>query len=116
MSPRRFDLVGADGYGASMDSDDVVDSIDAALQELLAMMAERTDDLERHDALVDHILLIPPFREWPAESRTQLHGTCKYVVGLANELRQRQRDASEENDATPAEAYDEPGREAGSGT
>lgn len=85
-------LVGTDGYGAAVDSEDVVERIGALLQELLAAIAERTADSERRDAIIDLILTNPPFREWPAESRERLMETCRYVHGLAHEMRQNRRD------------------------
>lgn len=84
--------VGTDGYGAAVDSEDVVEPIDALLQQLLAAIAERTADSERRDAIMDHILTIPPVREWPAESLGQLRETCRYVQGLAREMRENRRD------------------------
>jgi hypothetical protein len=91
-----------------VDPDDVVDPVDAALQGLLAAMVENTDGVKRRDTLIDHILTVPPFREWPAQFRAQLDDTCKYVVGLAGQLRQRHREASEESDVS-ASADAEPG-------
>jgi len=84
--------VGIDGYGAAVDSEDVVEPIDALLQEWLALIAERTADSARRDAIVDHILTVPPVREWPAESLEQLMETCRYVQGLAREMRENRRD------------------------
>jgi hypothetical protein len=75
-----------------MDADDVVDPGDAALQELLAAIAERTDDTDKRDRLIDHILTGPPLSEWPAASREQLRETCAFVIGLARQLRQSRRD------------------------
>ena len=77
-----------------MDPDDVVEPVDAALQGLLAAMAEHTDDIDRRDRLMDHILTIPPFSVWPPESRAQLSDTCWYVKELAGQLRRRHRKAS----------------------
>ncbi|MBY0287298.1 MAG: hypothetical protein K2X52_09120 [Mycobacteriaceae bacterium] len=75
-----------------MDSEDVVEPIDALLQELLAAVAERTADSARRDAIMDHILTVPPVREWPAESLEQLMDACEYVKRLAHEMRQNRRE------------------------
>ncbi len=74
-----------------MDSEDIVDPVDALLQELLAAIAERTADSERRDAIIDHILTDPPLREWPLESREKLIDACEYVKRLAREMRQNRQ-------------------------
>jgi hypothetical protein len=68
---------------------DVVDRGDAAMQALLAAIAERTDDDEKRDRLLDYILTIPPLKEWPADSLEQLRETCKFVISLGRDLRMR---------------------------
>jgi hypothetical protein len=50
-----------------MDSDDVVDPGDTAVQALLALTAENTHDREKRDWLIDAILTPPPLTEWPPE-------------------------------------------------
>jgi len=72
-----------------MDHDDIVDPGDAALQELLALTAEHTDDQAKSDVIHDFILTCPPLREWPAASQDRLAETCEYVIGLAEKLRER---------------------------
>jgi hypothetical protein len=52
-----------------MQSDDSVEPGDAALQELLASVAERMSDGERRDVLLDFMLTMPPLADWPAEHR-----------------------------------------------
>jgi hypothetical protein len=68
---------------------DAVDSGDAALQALLATMAENTRDNERGEKLLDAILTIPPLTEWPPDCREKLRETCQFVIGLSRDLRRR---------------------------
>jgi hypothetical protein len=72
-----------------VESDDVVDPGDAAIQALLADMAANTDDPERRDRLIDYILTIPPLTEWPPDCREKLQETCQFVISLSRDLRQR---------------------------
>jgi hypothetical protein len=72
----------------NVESDDVVDSGDAALQALLALTAENTDD-EKRENLLDAILTIPPLTEWPPDCREKLRETCQFVISLSWDLRQR---------------------------
>lgn len=72
-----------------MESDDVVDPGDAAIQVLLALTAEKTDDDEKREKLLDAILTIPPLTEWPPECREKLLETCQFIKNLAEDLRQR---------------------------
>lgn len=72
-----------------MDPDDVVDPGDAAMQALLALTAENTDDDEKRERLLDAILTIPPLTEWPPDCREKLWETCQFVKALADNLRQR---------------------------
>jgi hypothetical protein len=67
---------------------DAVDSGDAALQALLALTAENTDD-EKREKLLDAILTIPPLTEWPPDCREKLRETCEFVIGLSRDLRRR---------------------------
>jgi hypothetical protein len=67
---------------------DAVDSGDAALQALLALTAENTDD-EKREKLLDAILTIPPLTEWPPDCREKLRETCQFVIGLSRDLRRR---------------------------
>jgi hypothetical protein len=69
-------------------SDDVVDPGDAAIQALLALTAENTDD-EKRETLFDAILTIPPLTEWPPDCREKLWETCEFIRDLSRELRQR---------------------------
>ena len=64
-----------------MDSEDLVDAGDAALQALLAGLAERTTDSVRRDRLLDFILTLPPLREWPTESLVRLEEAARSVSG-----------------------------------
>ena len=73
----------------TVESDDVVDPGDAAVQALLALTAENTSDPEKRDRLIDAILTLPPLTEWPTESREKLSATCQFIKDLAEDFRQR---------------------------
>ena len=73
----------------NVDSDDLVDPGDAAIQVLLALTAENTHDDEKRDWLIDAILTVQPLAEWPPECREKLRETCQFIKGLAQDLRQR---------------------------
>jgi hypothetical protein len=72
----------------SVESDDVVDPGDAALQALLAAVAQNTRDDERRDRLIDYILTIPPLTDWPPDCREKLRETCQFVISLSRDLKQ----------------------------
>jgi len=74
-----------------MQYDDGVDPGDAALQGLLATMANHSSDPVRREILLDAVLMTPPLAAWPKESLDALRGTCRYIISLARmsrELRQ----------------------------
>jgi hypothetical protein len=73
----------------NVDSNDIVDPGDAAVQALLALTAENTHDDERRDRLIDAILTLPPLTEWPPGCREKLVETGQFIKGLAEDLRQR---------------------------
>ena len=66
-----------------MNRDDVVEPVDAALQALLALTAEHTDDPAKSDVIRDFILTCPPVNDLSAASQERLAATCRYVIGLA---------------------------------
>lgn len=72
-----------------MESDDVVDPGDAAVQALLALTAEHTRDEEKRDMLMDFLLTAPPLSEWPPDWREILLDTCKFINYLAEDVRTR---------------------------
>ncbi|OBK45601.1 hypothetical protein [Mycobacterium kubicae] len=72
-----------------MDSDDIVDPGDAAIQALFALTAENTDDHEKREKLLDAILTTPSLTEWTADHRQKLLVTCLYIKSLAHDLRRR---------------------------
>jgi len=72
-----------------MEFDDVVDPGDAAVQALLAFTAETTGDPAKRDLLIDAILALPPLEDWPAKSLQKLIETSRFVIGLAEDLRQK---------------------------
>ena len=73
-----------------MDSSDVVDPVDARIYELLAQIAERTEDKERRERIITLMLTLPPIAEWPREVLEQWQGIHEYVRGLRRDLEQRQ--------------------------
>lgn len=89
VAPCRSCAVGTPSTVPSVESDDIVDPGDAALQALLADMAENTHDDEKREKLLDAILTIPPLTEWPPDSRKKLWETCQFINSLAEDLRQR---------------------------
>jgi hypothetical protein len=66
--------------------DDAVDPGDAALQALLAAIAEGTHDSQRRDRLLDMMLTIAPLREWTTESLARLHDVATFGAGLGRQL------------------------------
>jgi hypothetical protein len=72
-----------------VESDDVVDPGDAAIQALLALTAENTHDHEKRDRLIDAILTMPPLTEWPPDCREKLSATCQFIKDLGREMRER---------------------------
>lgn len=64
-----------------MDSDDVVQPGDAALQSVLAAVADRTFDPEKRDRAIDLILTLPPLREWPTDWLVRMHGAIGFGLG-----------------------------------
>lgn len=87
-------VVGIRGYGPGMNSDDVVDPGDAALQALLAAIAERTHDRQMRDTVLDFILTVPPLRHWPTDSLARLHDVANVGAGLARQLGGQVRSAN----------------------
>ncbi|OBH51296.1 hypothetical protein A5686_12350 [Mycobacterium sp. E2479] len=71
----------------NVESDDVVDPGDAAIQALAALTAERTCDEEKRDMLMDFILTAPPLVEWPPDWREILMDACRFIINLAEDLR-----------------------------
>lgn len=76
-----------------MRSDDVVDPADAAVQALLNLAADSTNDPEKRDELIDAILTIPPLAQWPAVARDNLLATCQFIAELGDDLRLRNGDS-----------------------
>ena len=77
-----------------MESDDRVDPGYAALQAVLAAIADRTADLGERDELFDHIVTLPPLRDWPTAALVQLQGICTAVAGLSRQLEERNPEMS----------------------
>jgi hypothetical protein len=73
-----------------MDSSDVVDPADAAINELLGQIADRTRDPERRERIIDMMLTLPPITEWPPEALEKWRDTYEYVRSLRRDLEQRQ--------------------------
>jgi hypothetical protein len=72
-----------------MDPDDVVDPGDAAVQAFLDFTAKNTSEPEKRDFVIDAILTLPPLAEWPPGSLEKLRETSRFIIGLAEDLRQR---------------------------
>lgn len=66
---------------SGMTLDDTVEPGDAALQALLAGLAEKTDDDEKRTLLLDLILTVPPLRQWPTDSLLRLENITRSVGG-----------------------------------
>jgi len=62
-----------------VESDDIVDPGDAALQAPLALTAENIHGDEGREKLIDAILTISPLAAWPSECREKLRETCEVV-------------------------------------
>jgi hypothetical protein len=73
---------------ASMDSSDVVEPRDAAVNELLGQIADRTRDPERRERILGLMLTLPPLAEWPAEALEQWRATYDYIRSLRRDLEQ----------------------------
>jgi hypothetical protein len=73
----------------SVESDDVVDPGDAAIQALRALTAEGTDDDEKREKLLDANLTIPPLTDWPRDCRQKLGQTCEFVISLSRDLKRK---------------------------
>ena len=66
--------------------EDVVDPGDAALQALLAGIAERTADPEKRNKVLDMIVTLPPLREWTTASLVRLHDAASSAIGRGRQL------------------------------
>lgn len=65
-----------------MDSSDAVHPADAAINELLGQIADRTRQPERRERIIDLMLTLPAIDEWPPEALDQLRATYEYIRGL----------------------------------
>jgi hypothetical protein len=74
----------------SMDPPDVVHPADAAINELLGQIADRTRDPARCERIIDMMLTLPPITEWPPEALEQLRDTHEYIRALRRDLEQCQ--------------------------
>lgn len=72
-----------------MESDDIVDPGDAAIQALLDLTAQNNHDDHQRDMLMDFILTAPPLAEWPPDWREILFKTGQSIRRLAEDLRRR---------------------------
>jgi hypothetical protein len=80
-----------------VESDDGVDPGDRAIQALLALTADHTDDDEKRDMLIDGILTLPSLTEWPPDWREILLETCHFINRLAEDLRRRRARSGDDN-------------------
>jgi hypothetical protein len=75
---------------ASVDSSDVVDPGDAALNELLGQIADNTQDEQRRERVLGLMLTVPPIAEWPPEAIERWRADCNHIRDLRRELEQRE--------------------------
>ncbi|WP_445161438.1 hypothetical protein ACTXG5_25535 [Mycobacterium sp. Dal123C01] len=73
-----------------MQSDDVVDPVDAALHQMLGHIADNTEDEGRRDRVRGLMLTLPPIAEWPPQMYERWHELHDYIRGCRRELEQRQ--------------------------
>jgi hypothetical protein len=73
-----------------MDSSDVVHPADARIYELLAQIAESTEDTEKRERIISLMLTLPPIAEWPGEVLEQWRGIHDYIRSLRRDLEQRE--------------------------
>jgi hypothetical protein len=66
-----------------MQDQDSVDSGDAALQELIASVADYIDDPVKKELLLDFLIIMRPMAEWSERELEVLTQTCAYVISLA---------------------------------
>jgi hypothetical protein len=71
-----------------MHDQDSVDPGDAALQELLTLVAEQIGDPDKKVAVLDFLISMPPLAEWSTDERGMLRGTCGYIISLARMSRE----------------------------
>lgn len=74
---------------SGVESKDIVDRGEAAVQALAALTAQNTHDDEKRDMLMDFILTAPPLAEWPSDWREILSEACQFIAHLAEDLRRR---------------------------
>ena len=75
------------GSFSDVTSEDVVDPLDAALNELLVHVAEQSSDRGRRAAIVDIARMAPPIATWPPEMLQELFELSSWV-GLRRRLEQ----------------------------
>lgn len=73
-----------------MDSSDVVDPADAALNELLAHIAENAHNQDRREKILDLMLTLSPVADWPREMLDEWRTTYGYIRSLRRQHEQRQ--------------------------
>ncbi len=66
-----------------MQDQDSVDPGDAALQELIASVADYIDDPVKKELLLDFLTIMRPMAEWSEGELELLTQTCAYVISLA---------------------------------
>jgi hypothetical protein len=72
---------------SAMTYDDVVDPADAALNDLLAHLAESSSGSGKRAEILDMMLTVPPIAAWPSETLQELYEVCSWV-GLRHRLEQ----------------------------
>ena len=66
-----------------MQDQNSVDPGDAALQELIASVADYIDDPVKKELLLDFLIIMRPVAEWSEGELQVLTQTCAYVISLA---------------------------------
>lgn len=66
---------------AGMHEPDAVEDGDAALREMLVLVAEHTSD-PANEAVADFLATMRPLAEWSPDERDALVQTCGYIISL----------------------------------
>lgn len=71
-------------------SDDVVDPVDAALNRMLGHMADSTEDEGRRERILGLMLTLPPIAEWPPEIIGEWRHLYEYCRSLRRDLEEQE--------------------------
>jgi iron-sulfur cluster repair protein YtfE (RIC family) len=76
-----------------MDSGDVIDPADRAIHEILGRIADRTEDQQRRQRILEVMVTVPPIAQWPPDALEQWREFYAHVRGLRRRLEQRELEA-----------------------